>query len=492
MKTIYTAIALLACMATAGRAAAEERATRVAAENVSVATADGSLNISADFVLDSLSLRSNSQIFITPVVRGGAGEETVLPSLLVSGRNMHYAYERGSLRGFDDIRRHDILREVRRDNGRPQRVAYLTSTPLQKWMRLADVRVAFVYDSCGCGVAGAPVIADEIPLNLNPAKEMRKVMQTPAVTELPVEIHEGRARVQFEVDRTELHAEPYVCRNGQRIDNRAQLKMIDDSVKYALTDPNVEIAGIDICGYASPESPYLHNEYLATNRSRALAEYLADRYHLPREKCTYSSVPENWKEFREQVVASKEITDRQRADLLELIDRPVYGPSDYDAKEKELKTSPKFAGLYRAKILPQWFPRLRATTFAISTRLKPMSDQELAKIIETTPEKMSLNQMFRVARLYPEGSDEFNRVIDIALRHYPDSETANLNAAAAYAARGDYDRAQQLLAKAGDSPEAWNLRGIILTSKGEFEQAAECFRKAGSLPEAAKNLDRLK
>ena len=70
MKTIYTAIALLACTATAGRAAAEERATRVAAENVSVATADGSLNISADFVLDSLSLRSNSQIFITPVVRG--------------------------------------------------------------------------------------------------------------------------------------------------------------------------------------------------------------------------------------------------------------------------------------------------------------------------------------------------------------------------------------------------------------------------------------
>lgn len=131
----------------------------------------------------------------------------------------------------------------------------------------------------------------------------------------------------------------------------------------------------------------MHNEELATNRSRALAEYLADRYHLPRERASYSSVPENWKEFHEQVVESNELTDRERADLLELIDRPAYGASDYDAKEKELRTSPRFAKLYKTTILPKWFPQLRATTFAISTRLKPMSDEQLAKIINTTPEK---------------------------------------------------------------------------------------------------------
>ena len=121
-----------------------------------------------------------------------------------------------------------------------------------------------------------------------------------------------------------------------------------------------------------------------------------------------------------------------------------------------------------------------------------MSDEQLAKIIDTTPEKMSLEQMFRVARLYPEGSDEFNRVINIALKHYPDDPTANLNAAAAEVARGEYDKALPLLAKAGDTPEANNLRGIIATAKGDFEEAAEWFAKAGSLPEAAKNLNMLK
>ena len=152
----------------------------------------------------------------------------------------------------------------------------------------------------------------------------------------------------------------------------------------------------------------------------------------------------------------------------------------------------KFAQLYRTKILPEWFPRLRATTFAISTRLKPMSDRQLAEIIMTSPEKMSLNQMFRVARQYPEGSEEFNRTIDIALKHYPDDETANLNAAAAKINSGDYDAAKALLLKAGDSAEACNLHGIIATAEGNFEEAQEWFEKAGNLPEASKNTDLLK
>lgn len=488
MRNIYTAI-ILAMMSSANTFA---QGSGISTEDVTLSVAGQHLNVSAEIILDSLKLGSNRQVFVTPVVRGAADEEATLPSLLISGKNMHFAYQRGALKGFDDISRHDIIDEVWRRNGKKQKFDYLASVSLEKWMRLGDARLAFVYDSCGCGVEQGQLIMDEIPLHLNPAKEMRTAMVTPAVTELPVEIHEGKARVQFEVDRTELHDSPFTCRNGQKIDNREQLRIIDDSVSYALSDPNVEIAGIAICGYASPESPYTHNDYLATNRSKALAEYLADRYNIPRDKSTYSAVPENWKEFREQVVNSDELTERQRADLLELIDRPAYGPADYDEKEKELKTSPKFAKLYKSKILPEWFPRLRATTFAISTRLKPMDDRHLARIIETSPEKMSLNQMFRVARLYPEGSDEFNRVIGIALAHYPDNETANLNAAAAKVRSGDYEAAKPLLDKAGMSAEVCNLRGIIATAEGEFEEAEKWFEKAGNLPEASKNLNLLR
>ncbi len=288
---------------------------------------------------------------------------------------------------------------------------------------------------------------------------------------------------------TYLLSELYTCRSGQKIDNRAELRTIDDSVHYALTNPNVEISRIEVTGYASPESPYTHNDYLATNRSKALADYLAAKYSLPSDRSAYGAVPENWGEFREQVLKSTELTDQQRRDLLELIDRPVYGPADYDAKEKELKTSPKFAKLYKSTILPKWFPRLRATKFAIRTRLKPMSDKQLAEIIKTNPELMNLNMMFRVARLYPEGSKEFNDVIAIAHKFNKDNPEANLNLAIAKMSADPDAEVLDLLNKAGDSPEANNARGAYWVRRADFDKAAEYFRLAGSLPEAAKNLN---
>ena len=184
---------------------------------------------------------------------------------------------------------------------------------------------------------------------------------------------------------------------------------------------------------------------------------------------------------------AEDITPEQRRDLLELIDRPAYGPSDYDAKEQELRTSPKFASLYKNKILPDWFPKLRCTKFEIRTRLKPLSDEKLAEIIKVHPEMLSLNQMFRVASLYPEGSEDFNRVIEIANRYYPSDETANLNSAIAAFRNGDNDKARKLLEKAGDSPEADNARGVLAADAGDFDKALEYFEKAGDLPEAIKN-----
>lgn len=271
-----------------------------------------------------------------------------------------------------------------------------------------------------------------------------------------------------------------------------RLSIIYDSIRYATSDPNVEIARIDICGYASPESPYSHNDYLATNRSRALAEYIGERFSLPAEKCTYSAVPENWGEFREMVVASPELTDRQRADLLELIDAPAYGPVDYDAKERTLKTDPRFARLYRDMILPKWFPRLRATKFAISTRLKPMSDEAARPHHRHRPRDDVAQPDVPSGAPLPRRLPEFNRVIGIALEHYPDSPVANLNAAVAAIAAADYDRAALLLDRAGDSPQAENARGVVAVRRGDFDSARTHFLNAADrLPEAAKNLEEL-
>lgn len=462
---------------------------KIALDNVRIGRHQDQLTVAFDYVLDSLKLSSNQQLVVSPVLRGAAGDSVVFPAVLINGRNMQYAYERGTV-GRNLRRHYDIVRVVRRMNGTDQMVDYTQSTPFRKWMYSPDTYLTFIYDECGCGwQVGTEV--DSIPVELNPVNRMMTAWLSPKVTDTPVSIHEGKARVQFEVGKTDLHSEPFVCRNGQRLDNRAQLAVINDSVRYATSDPNVEIVGIELTGYASPESPYTTNDFLATNRAKSLAAYIAGLNKLPTKAVAYAAVPENWEEFREQVVAARDITEAQRTRLLQLIDREAHSPADYDAKEKELRTDPQLATLYRTKILPEWFPKLRATKFAISTRLKPLPDERLAEVILTNPGQMSLNQMFRVARLYDEDAPEFARTIEIALKYYPDSEEANTNAAIGAIRRGEFEKAGRYLQKAGANAQAENARGILAAKAGDIDEAERHFRAAGKLPEAQHNLSEL-
>lgn len=468
---------------------------KIIASDVNVQQDGSKATVSLTLVLDSISLSANQQLFLTPFLEGGDHQRAMFPTVLVNGRNMHYVYRRNGL-PTDLADHYDIKQVVRRHNGTVQVISYSDAIDLQPWMVSESTVFYVAIDSCGCGRPGGcgntqplpqPFPLPNVEIAVKPLPTFHTAYITPQVSAQPMSVHEGRARVQFEVDRTELHDVPYTCKNGQRIDNRSQLQIIEDSIAYALRDPNVELANINICGYASPESPYMHNEYLATNRSRALAEYIAKRHNLPADRCTFASVPENWTEFRQQVVDAKDISEQQRTDLLQLIDQPVFGVSDYDVKEQKLKTDRRFATLYRTKILPVWFPELRCTKFSISTRLKQMSTEQLAEIFKKTPEKLSLNQMFQVSRLYEEGSDEFYQTFETALRFYADDPTANLNGAVAAIKRGDYSRAVILLAKAGNSPEAENARGIVAAHERNFDAALDHFDAAGDLLEALKN-----
>lgn len=490
-KATYAAAAAILLAAPATLTARIEGGFK--ADNIEINHVGKTLQVTADILLDSLSLGRDNQMFITPVAFRGDQEldETPMQTVVVNGRNMQYAWERGSLpksltAGLD------ITQVVRRHNGTSQKIEYIGRIPWEDWMYTEPVTVRFCADECGCGVPTDKGCAD--PIVVPPLIEVFDapiVRQETHAMEVPVQIHEGKARVQFEVDSITLHDRPYICRNGQRIDNVKQLKVIRDSIDYALKDPNVEIAEIRIVGYASPESPFEHNSYLATGRSRALAEYIAKEYNLPADRTSYDAVPENWAEFREMVKDSIPMTDQQRRDLLALIDAPVYGPADYDAKERTLKTDKRFAQLYRDVILPIWFPKLRATKFYIKTKLKPLSADRLAEVALVSPEKMTVNQHIQAAEVYQPGTPEYDRIIDITVDTYPDSEEANTNAAVRHIIHGEYAEAERYLLKAGDSAEAENARGIVSVWRGDLLKARDHFRKASSLAEARSNAARL-
>lgn len=467
----------------------------ITSRDITLTPSGSDLIVSMNFMLDQLALKSNHQVFVTPYIENGT-ESVMLPTYVFSGRNMHYVYLRSGETKATGKTKYNIAREMYAAKGQSEPVAYTQRVPLESWMLNPDAQLRLSFDTCGCGRAiGESALRQ--PLNLNPVDRMLVIPFPRPVAEKPVVInHHGKARVQFQVDRFELHDQVYtythkVTKRKHTIDNRAELKTICDSIEYATSNPNVVIAGVQICGYASPESPYDHNDYLATNRSRVLSEWIANRYQLADSVCTFSSVPENWKGFREQVVAAKDITEQQRKDLLELIDRKTYGASDYDQKETELKTSPKFAELYTSKIHPDWFPELRYTDFNIQTQLRPMTNEQLHQLIKTQPELMSLNQIYTVASECEHGSEEFRYAMQQAIKYHSEDKIANTTAAAMAVEAKDYEKAEKYLEKAGDNDDANVLRGIIATSKGDFEAARQWFSKSNA-PEAKRNLQLLK
>lgn len=469
----------------------------ITCRDIQITPSGSDVHVSLNFMLDQLRLSSNHQVFVTPVIEDGSRTQSVtLPTYVFSGRNMHYVYLRSGKTKATGKTNYNIVREMYAPKGMTEPVEYMQRVKSEPWMLREDAVLRLSFDTCGCGRAiGASSLRQ--PLRLSPLDRMIIMPYPRPVPEIPViTYHHGKARVEFEVNKFELHEQVYsyihkVTKRKHVIDNRAELKVIDDSIRYALSDPNVEIDQIKVCGYASPESPYLHNEYLASNRSRALSEYIADHYHLPRQRCTFDAVPENWAGFREQVAASTTINEELRQELLSLIDRPAYGPSDYDEKEKELTTGKRFAALYKSQIHPDWFPKLRYTDFTIQTRLKPLTTAQLHEVLKKTPGLLSLNQIYTVAADCEHGSEEFQHAMAVALERFPDDPTANCNAAALAIEAKDYAKAEKYLQKAGDSDDANILRAIVEVSRFNFDQARAYLLKAKSSPEAQRNLQLL-
>ena len=101
---------------------------------------------------------------------------------------------------------------------------------------------------------------------------------------------------------------------------------------------------------------------------------------------------------------------------------------------------------------------MRHSDYKVDYVVRPFTVDEAREILKTNPKLLSLEEMFLVAQTYEPGSDDFNNVMETAVRMFPADTTANLNAACARVELGDFDGAETYLAKVGDTPQAEALR----------------------------------
>lgn len=253
----------------------------------------------------------------------------------------------------------------------------------------------------------------------------------------------GRAYVDFPVNLTSIH--PEYRHNSVEL---AKILATIDSVK---NDKDITVTSLNIKGFASPEGPYDNNIRLAKGRTEALKNYVQQLYKFPDGFIKTAYEPEDWEGLKEWIENSN--IDNKEA-LLAIID------SDLQPDTKNTKIQTAYPIQYRF-LLENVYPGLRHSDYRIEYEIKHFTDvAEIAEVIKTAPQKLSLNEMYALANTLEPGSDDYNEIFETAVRMYPDDETANLNAANAAMIRGDLITAERYLKKAGYSELAQYAREV--------------------------------
>lgn len=399
---------------------------------------EGYINVDMSIDLTDLNVKGTQVVVLTPCILNGS-DTLMLKSIGVYGRNRRVFYQRNAEmkptdKKDDTFKPSDIRNDV---------ISYSTSANFAPWMDGCSLSVIRTDFGC-CGksaLISSTDLVERFPLApfipeliyIRPEHEVQKTREI-----------SGTAYVDFPVSRTAIQP---TYRN-----NYVELAKITGTIDSVRNDTDIIIKSVSIKGFASPESPYSNNEYLAKGRTAALKDYIQSLYHFPQGVIVTSYEPEDWAGLEKYVQAS---SLPHKDEILETI------RSDRDPDTKEWIIKSRWKEDYRY-LLDHCYPALRHSDYVIEYTIRSYSDpQEIEQIFRKSPQKLSLEEFYLLAQTFEPGSEDFNELFETAVRMYPDDAVANLNAANAAILKKDYKRALRYLEKAATLPEATYARGAL-------------------------------
>ena len=424
----------------------------VSVENFNMNRNGKYLTVTMEIDLSELDVNSNRAVLLTPRLVN-ATDSIDLPSIGIYGHRRYYYYIRNGISTISG----DTEKSFKASD-KPELLGYDNHIPYEKWMDGATLK--FHRSDWGC----CQEILAEYEGLLGRHREAffpELVFVQPKAEVMKSRSLSGSAYIDFPVDRTEIY--PDYRRNT------VELGKIQATIDSVRNDKDITITSVWLKGFASPESPYKHNTDLAIGRTAALKKHIGQLYHFADSIIRTDYEPEDWAGLRRYVERSN---IDHRTEILAMID------SDMEPDAKEAKIKRTYPQEYRF-MLQNFYPALRHTDYRIDYTIRTFSEaDEIRRIMEERPQKLSLNEFYLVAGKYEPGTDEFTDVFETAVRMFPNDEVANLNAANAAIRRDDFGAARRYLDKAGDSAEAVYARGALAVREGDFETARQCLEKA--------------
>lgn len=426
-----------------------------AVDSYDVVRHDNSLRIEMTIAAPD-KMKSNREVVVTPVLRSlDSSDSLLLAPVTVAGRSRYFTIQRHSL--ADPASLYQSKQGLK--------IPYAADVKMDSWMEHSQLDLKLTERGC----CGDSLNSDDQPMAL---LDFRPREFAPALSYIrPVVSNEpktrtinGSAYIDFPVNITEIR--PSYRRNPIEL---AKINATIDSVRL---DEDINIDAVTIKGYASPEGSYSNNTRLASGRTQALKEYVQMLHKFTPGLIKTSWEPEDWGGLKRYVEGSGLA---HRDEILAIIDTDM----DPDAKDAKIKRT--YPEEYRF-LLMEVYPALRHSDYTIDYTIRTFTDpEEILRLVKTAPQKLSLNEFYIAAATLEQGSPEYEDLWETAVRMYPDSEVALINAANAALSAGHLKRAEECLAKAGNGPDAIYTRGNLAALNGDLDLARQLFAEAARM-----------
>lgn len=457
MKKILC-MAVLTAM-TMSVSAAELRTEDFKYSNVDVVRNGNDLELTMNIDMRDVKLKSNQEIIVTPMLKDASGQMQTFTPVHLVGRNRYYFRKRNS----SELPQYTI------HNGKNADIDYSSAIPYQDWMKSSKLSFNYSLEGCCNTFSGIAVVDDMALINMEPAVYESELIYIPPVVEtVKIRKESGSAFIDFPVGKSVINAD---YRNNAR-----ELAKIAGTIDRIKDDKDMKLTGMSIKGYASPEGPYTVNARLAEARTVALKDYVENLYAFPSKFISTSFDPEDWAGLKKWVEASDLAN---KTGILEIINSDL----EPDAKDQKIKST--YPDDY-AFLLKNVYPSLRHSDYVVNFTVRSYTDvAEIIRVMQTSPNKLSLSELYAAAQTMQPGSNEFNETFELAARLFPEDETANLNAANAALSRDDVVSAARYLKKAGNTTEANYARGVLAAKQKDYSTAMGIFKQL-NLPQAKK------
>lgn len=261
-----------------------------------------------------------------------------------------------------------------------------------------------------------------------------------------------------------------------------EIKELKDFITNNGNNSSVDVKGMSVSAYASPDGELSLNEHLAEDRAKSSVKYFQS---LAKDKKSaleaaqkdefYQTVTtaEDWAGFEKAMQESTDIPDK------DLILNVLKMYPDGEIREKEIKNLSKTYTEVAEKILP----KLRRSVNTLNYEVKGRSDEAISSLAVSTPDSLSVEEIIYAGTLTTDLNAKANIYKAAAAKYSQDWRTLN-NLGVSYLtqnkvedAKTQFDKANQLSA---NNPIILNNMGICAEQSGDRKAAMEYYKKITS------------